>query len=261
MPHAVSSGTRIWWEEKGQGQPLLLVMGFGHSSALWGPFADRLAESFRVLLVDNRGTGRSAAPPGPYTVPQMAEDVVAVLDEAGVERAHLLGFSLGSVVAHEIAISHPERVDRLVLGSSQAPGEGTVLGSRAGLTWVLLKPLLPEALARRVVSRYMYAPTTPPYRLREALARLRAAEAPFSTGLRQSRGALGYESASRIGAITAPTLVLHGELDRLSPFPNAVRVRDAIPGARLVSFPQAAHSLMADEPEGTLAAVTDFLLG
>lgn len=261
MPYADRSGTRIWWEQKGEGPPLLLVMGFGHSSALWGPFADRLAERFRVLLMDNRGTGRSDRPAGAYTIPQMSEDVVSVLDAARVDRAHLLGFSLGSVVAHETAITYPERVDGLVLGSSQAPGEGTQLGSKAGLTWVLLKPLLPDVLARRAVRKYMYAPTTPVERMNEAMARLREAEAPLSTGLRQSRGALRYESASRIGSITAPTLVLHGELDRLSPYANAVMVRDRIPGARLVSFPHAAHSLMADEPEGTLAAITDFLLG
>src|SRR5438067_11163400 len=115
MGSARNGDVRIAYEARGNGEPVLLVHGLAYDRRGWGPLPRLLEEDFRVLLVDNRGVGESDAPPGPYTVEQLAEDAVAVLDAAGLEQAHILGVSLGGFVAQEIALSRPERVDKLVL--------------------------------------------------------------------------------------------------------------------------------------------------
>src|SRR3954451_7644807 len=125
MPLAARDDTEIYWESTGAGAPVLLVMGLGMNATGWWRTVPVLAESFTVIAFDNRGVGRSARPPGPYTVAGMADDAVAVLDAAGAERAHVYGISLGGMIAQEIALRHPERVGCLVLGAT-TPG-----GSRA----------------------------------------------------------------------------------------------------------------------------------
>ena len=113
---------KIAWERHGKGAPLLLIHGLGYARWGWEPVVEPLARSFDVILFDNRGVGESDAPPGPYTAAELADDAVQVLDEAGVERAHVVGTSLGGMVAQELALGHPERVERLVLACTTPGG-------------------------------------------------------------------------------------------------------------------------------------------
>src|SRR5215207_8100629 len=106
---------RIAYDVRGRGRPLVLVQGVGIGRWGWEPVADRLARRFQVITIDNRGVGASDSPPGPFTTAAMAGDVLAVLDHAGIQRASVLGTSLGGMIAQELALAHPERVDRLVL--------------------------------------------------------------------------------------------------------------------------------------------------
>jgi len=115
---------RIAWERHGSGPPLLLIQGLGYARWGWEPVVDGLARSFELLLFDNRGIGESDAPPGPYTVVELADDAAQVLDEAGVERAHVLGTSLGGMVAQELALGRPQRVEKLVLVCTTPGGPG-----------------------------------------------------------------------------------------------------------------------------------------
>ncbi len=117
---------KIAWERHGEGPTLLLIHGLGYARWGWEPVVGPLAGSFDVLLFDNRGIGQSDAPPGPYTAAQMAEDTVRVLDEAGVERAHVVGTSLGGIVAQELALGRPDRVERLVLAATTPGGAAGV---------------------------------------------------------------------------------------------------------------------------------------
>ena len=122
---------KIAWERHGAGPPLLLIQGLGYARWGWEPVVEPLARSFDVILFDNRGIGESDAPAGPYTAAQMAGDALQVLDEAGVERAHVVGTSLGGMVAQELALAHPERVDKLVLACTTPGGRGVVPDARA----------------------------------------------------------------------------------------------------------------------------------
>src|SRR3954453_17728474 len=106
MPFAERDGTRLYWEEAGSGDPVLLIMGLGMNATGWWRTIPVLAERFRVLAFDNRGVGRSDRPPGPYSVPQLADDAVAVLEAAGEPRAHVYGISLGGMIAQEVVLRH-----------------------------------------------------------------------------------------------------------------------------------------------------------
>src|SRR5215475_5202917 len=107
MPHAQSGDTKIYWEAYGRGEPVLLIMGLGATLDLWHRVTPMLSASYRTILFDNRGAGRSDAPPGPYSIPQMADDALAVLDAAGATTARVFGASMGGMIAQELALNHP----------------------------------------------------------------------------------------------------------------------------------------------------------
>src|SRR5258705_5438997 len=121
MREAANDGVRIAYEVLGEGEPVVFVHGLGYDRQGWGPLPRLVADDFQVVLFDNRGVGESDVPEGPYAVSQMAADVVAVLDDAGIEAAHVFGVSLGGYIAQELAVTYRGRVRRLVLAST-APG-------------------------------------------------------------------------------------------------------------------------------------------
>src|SRR5215831_3621642 len=120
MSFANHDGTRIYWEEIGSGPPLLLIMGFGYSHKMWHRTTPIVSQHFRTILFDNRGVGQTDTPPGPYPIATMAADAAAVLDAAGVERAHIYGVSMGGMIAQEFALQYPHRVKKLILGCTAA---------------------------------------------------------------------------------------------------------------------------------------------
>ncbi len=121
---------KIRWDSHGTGEPLLLIQGLGYGRWGWDPVVPGLAERYRVLTFDNRGIGESDKPDGPYTAREMADDALQVLDEAGVERAHVLGASLGGMIAQELAVKAPDRVDKLVLCCTTPGGAGCLAAAR-----------------------------------------------------------------------------------------------------------------------------------
>src|ERR1700730_5118305 len=116
MPFINNQGARIYWDEQGEGEPVLLIMGLGYPSAMWYRTRPLLAARYRTIALDNRGVGRSDVPPGPYPISLMASDAAAVLDASGVESAHLFGVSMGGMIAQEFALQYPKRVLSLILG-------------------------------------------------------------------------------------------------------------------------------------------------
>jgi 3-oxoadipate enol-lactonase len=257
MPYADSDGVKIWWDEHGDGTPILLVMGFGNSGRLWGPVVDRLAREHRVLVVDNRGTGQSEQPPGPYTVPQMAADAVAVLDAAGIARTAVYGVSLGGAIAQEIALVHPDRVSALILGCTTCP-EHMVGGSKVGLSLLLVGALLPRAVTARMMRRYSYDRSTTDEQLLTIAPIRAAAAAKLRTLWRQSRAGL-HETCSRVGSIVAPTLVIHGTNDRLIPIDNGRRLALAIPRAQFVEVANTGHMFFLENVDAHVVAVEGHL--
>ena len=156
MPFAHRPDARIWWDQSGTGDPILLIMGHAYGADMWHRTAPELAASYRVIRFDNRGVGRSSDPPGPYSVQLMAEDALTVLDAASAASAHVYGVSLGGAIALQLALEHPGRVRSLTLGCTAASAEGASRG--ALLTGV--RSLLPAAALNRMAWKLLYGPDT-----------------------------------------------------------------------------------------------------
>ena len=244
---------KIAWERHGAGPSLLLIHGLGYARWGWEPVVEPLARSFDVLLFDNRGIGESDAPPGPYTVTQLAEDAVQVLDEAGVERAHVVGTSLGGMVAQELALGWPERVERLVLAATTPGGAKAfpmprrtveLMQARASLREYVENALEPDARPE-VVDRILEH--------RERTAQ------PFDAWAAQAAAGASFDAHDRLGALAAPTLVQHGDGDLVVDPRNADLLAAAIPDARVSVYAGAGHLFMWQEPDRFTRELEEFL--
>jgi pimeloyl-ACP methyl ester carboxylesterase len=255
---------RIAWERHGGGAPLLLIHGLGYARWGWEPVLPGLAERFDVLLFDNRGIGESDAPPGPYTVAALADDAVQVLDEAGVERAHVVGTSLGGMVAQELALSHPERVDRLVLACTTPGGaKARPMPQQTVALMAEAATLDPATALRRFVENALSPATVSarPELVERILAhRLETAQAPVAWAAQAAAGAT-FDAFDRLHALAAPTLVQHGGDDVVVDPGNADLLVDRLPDARLERFPGCGHLFFWEQPERFVASVSSFLEG
>lgn len=257
MPFAENSGVKLYWEEEGEGEPLLMIMGLGYGLAMWHRVRPVLADRFRVILFDNRGVGQSDVPEPPYSIPEMAQDAVAVLNAAGVDSAHVLGASMGGVIAQELALGNPDRVRSLILNCTACGGPDAVVAQPEVVEKLTARAdLTPEEGARLMIP-YIYDAGTSKDRIEEDLV-LRLENYPSEKGyLGQLQAVIGYETYDRLGEIKVPTLVVHGQSDQLVPHANGEDLARRIPGARLVSIPNASHIMFTDQP----GAVRDALLG
>src|SRR5688500_10343632 len=136
MPVVDRGDAQIWWEAEGDGEPLLLIMGLGYSADMWWRLLPELTPRFRVIRFDNRGVGRTGVPAGPYPIPTMAADALAVLDAAGESSAHVMGVSMGGFIAQEVVLSSPERVRSLILGCTATGGPEMVAAETDEYAWV-----------------------------------------------------------------------------------------------------------------------------
>lgn len=259
MPFVENRGARIYWDEQAQGTPILLIMGLGYPSDLWHRTRPVLAESHRTLTLDNRGIGRSEAPLGPLSIALMAEDAGAVLDAAGAENAHIFGVSMGGMIAQEFALQYPQRVRSLILGCTQAGGLHAVPAAPDVLMALMSRPNLTPDQAAEIFIPILYNPATPRERIDEDMAILRRWPPHPATFAAQLQAIVAWEAYRRLPEIAAPTLVIHGDSDRLIPARNGELVAARIPNAQLVQIPHAGHMLATDQPQATHGAVTEFL--
>jgi len=241
---------------------LVLIQGVGFDVAAWAPVLRRLRRRFRLVVLDNRGVGGSDAAEGWYTVSTMAADVVAVLDAERIPAAHILGVSLGGMVAQELAISHPGRVDRLVLVSTTSGWPFTFPMPAASGRLLALAPVLPRATAlrrqvRNMVSRSSIAARPELVELMSAYLSTRAHDP--QSGKQQMVAGATYVGAFRQLRIRARTLVLHGSADTVADPRNARVLATQIPGAELEVFDDAGHLLFWEQPDRFCDVVSDFL--
>ncbi|HWY21680.1 MAG TPA: alpha/beta fold hydrolase [Candidatus Acidoferrum sp.] len=259
MAFVENQGVKIYWDEQGQGEPVLLIMGLAYPSQMWYRTRSLLASRYRTVAFDNRGIGRSDVPPGPYPIALMASDAAAVLDAAGVESAHVFGVSMGGMIAQEFALQYPKRVRSLILGCTAAGGPTAVRAEPEAIQMLMRREKMSPEQAAEAAVPFIYDPTTPRERIDEDLA-IRRPWFPSPEGYAaQLQGILGWEANSRINQIVAPTLVIHGESDRLVPPGNANLIAERIPGAKLVMIPHASHLFLTDQTEVSHHAILQFL--
>jgi 3-oxoadipate enol-lactonase len=258
MPFVENLGARIHWDEEGTGAPLLLIMGLGWPSHAWHRTRPVLREKYRTIALDNRGVGQSEAPAGPYSIAQMAADAAAVLNAARVNAAHVFGVSMGGMIAQEFALQYPKKVRSLILGCTAAGGPQAVRAEQDVLQVLMTRGQDPDQFAK-AISPFIYDRGTAAERIEEDTAIRRkwypSADAYFA----QLQAIMAWDSYSRLVQITAPTLVVHGENDRLVPPENAKLIAAQIPGAKLVMIPNASHIFTTDQTENAHQVILDFL--
>jgi 3-oxoadipate enol-lactonase len=249
----------IAWERRGAGPPVVLIHGLGYARWGWEPVADRLADSFEVVLLDNRGIGASDAPPGPYTCAEMAADVVAVLDEAGVERAHVVGTSLGGMVAQELVLAAPARVDRLVLVCTTPGGPKAAPMPAPTVELIAAAPSLEPLVALRRFVENALAPNPAGELVDRILTHRIATAQPPAAWAAQAAAGMSFDAWERATQIEAPTLVVHGTEDVVVDPANAALLGERIPGARVELFDGCGHLLFWEEPARFVEVVGEFL--
>jgi len=243
---------------------LVLVQGMGFDRFGWEPVLRKLRRYFRLVLVDNRGSGYSDLPTGSFGVADMAGDIVAVLDGAGVGRAHVMGVSLGGMVAQELAVDHPERVEGLVLVST-TPGWPFAYPMPAVSARLIAATsnMAREVALRRHAENALAGGTTVQRRpeLVDRLVELQRSR-PTDPSAWSAQAAAGARYAGRLGQtrIRARTLVLQGAADTVVDPRNGKLLAGRIPGAQLVIFPELGHLIFWQDPDGFVDAVTSFLL-
>jgi 3-oxoadipate enol-lactonase len=254
-----NQGASIYWDEQGEGVPILLIMGLGYSSCMWYRTRPMLAAQYRTIALDNRGVGQSEMPPGPYPIALMASDALAILDAAGIERAHVFGISMGGMIAQELALQNPKRVRSLILGCTACGGPHAVRAKPEANQMLMTRAKMTPEEAAQAAIPFIYDPGTPREKIDEDLAVRRPWFPRRDAYSAQLAGILGWEAYSRLDQITAPTLVIHGETDLLVPPGNGQLIAQRIPGAKLVLIPHAGHIFTTDQPNASHQAVADFL--
>ncbi len=258
MAFVENQGARIYWDEQGSGAPLLLIMGLGWTSHAWYRTRPLLSAKYRTIAMDNRGVGRSDAPPGPYSIAQMASDAAAVLAAAKVNTAHIFGVSMGGMIAQEFALQYPPKVRSLILGCTSAGGPEAVRADQAALQVLMTRSPNPDEFTK-AISRFIYDRGTPPERIAEDTEVRRKWYPTSDAYSAQLQAILAWEAYSRIAKIAAPTLLIHGEKDQLVPAENGKMIAARIPGAKLVLLPNASHIFITDQTEAAHAAILEFL--
>jgi pimeloyl-ACP methyl ester carboxylesterase len=263
MPIANSNGATIYYEVRGaSGPPLVMVRGFASPIGTWNGVDHDLAADHTVVVLDNRGVGRSGCPRGPYSAAVMAEDVAAVMSDAGFQSAHVFGTSLGGMIAQELAIQFPDRVRSLALGATTAGrGHGRALRPSA-VTALVLAAIMPRPIKARLAAWATLSPTARAARAQarrapascdRASASRREAPAPSPLPLRgligQAFAVFGHRAGTRLATIVAPTLILHGEADKLVDPRHAEQLARLIPSSRLHLLAGVGHDLATEAPD------------
>ena len=251
MPKVQVGDINIHYDVYGAGEPLLMIMGLGASSAAWDPaLVQDLARDFRVVTFDNRGTGQSDKPDAPYSIEMFADDAAGVLDKLRLSRAHIFGVSMGGMIAQEFALRHPGNTGSLTLGCTTTGGTHAV-------------PTPPESMKILTAPREGVSPAdvirrgwplsyTPKYIaenraiLEAAIPRLLEHPTPPFAFQRQLEGTYTLKTYDRLPQIKAPTLVITGGDDVLIPAKNSEIIAARIPGSKLHIIPGVGHAFMAE---------------
>jgi pimeloyl-ACP methyl ester carboxylesterase len=262
MPYTDAPGFRMYYEEHGSGFPLLLINGLGSDHLEWIYQIPAFEARYRVVVFDNRGTGWTDVPPGPYTTAQMGDDAASLLRSLGIPRSHVLGVSLGGMIAQEVALRHPDLVDGLVLGCTGPGGELSLRPSpEAMAAFALAKGENPEAELRRMLP-FLYTDACireRPEEIEGFVRRRLDRPTPPEGYLAQLSAAVSHDASSRLEKIRARTLVITGDADRLVNWENSLRLAGRIPGATLVVVPGAPHRLFAETADAFNLEVLRFL--
>jgi pimeloyl-ACP methyl ester carboxylesterase len=264
MPSVDAAGTELHYLRAGEGEPLLLIQGMSATHLAWGrPFLDELERSFEVTVFDNRGMGLSGQAELPFTITDLAADTAGLLDALELESAHVVGISMGGMIAQELALAHPERIRTLTIGASYCGGTEATLMAPEDLQ------MLGAAFAsgdRDQVFRAMWEINlSPGFREDDsryaAFTEMAAAlSSPQPVIMQQMRACAIHDTHERLGQIDLPTLIIHGDVDRLLGYSNGRQIASLMPGARLETLPGVGHMFWWEQPQRSAELIREHAL-
>ena len=263
MPKVDAGGSELYYERAGSGEPLLLIQGMSATHRAWGrDFLAPLEESFECIVFDNRGMGLSGEARMPFSTADMAGDVAALLDALELERAHVLGISMGGMIAQELVLAHPERIRSLSLGATYCGGPGSTLMDENDLR--TLGAAMASGDRERVLRAMWEINLSPGFRAEESRY---AAFHEMATSLRargdvilqQMRSCGAHDTSSRLGQVSVPTQVIHGTADRLLGANNGILIGRLL-GVEPHLLEDVGHMFWWEQPERSAALVRDHAL-
>ncbi|MFO7570881.1 MAG: alpha/beta fold hydrolase [Smithellaceae bacterium] len=263
MPHQTVNGIQIYYEEHGQGEPLVLINGLAFPMDLWFAQIEALSKDFRVIALDNRGIGRSDKPDCPYSVAMMASDTVALLSKLGIGKAHIAGLSMGGFIGQEISLSYPERVNKLVLmatcmGGSRAGALGSPFWEKAAAAIAGKSAREAYRIDLTLMSSPGFAEAHPDLMDQAVALRMKNPQ-PLHAFLRQLNACQIFDVTSRAEKIFQPTLIILGQDDPLFPMPLADDFRKALPAAKMLVYENCGHAILLEKPDQLSADIREFL--
>ncbi len=263
MPLTEVAGYRLYHEEHGQGDPLLLINGLGADHTAWGLQTEELSRDFRVVVFDNPGIGQTTGPPGPYTSERFAEVAAGLLRALGVERAHVVGASMGGIIAQELALEHPELVRSLSLHATWGRADRYLVAlMRSWQTIARSVPLI--ELMRQI---WLFVFTVRYFNERAAdIAELerqvleQAYPQLAEAFCDQAEACIAHDVLERLPAIVAPTYLSVGDRDLLTPAHHAYRIKEQMPHALLRVWKEMGHAPFWEIPDEFNARQREFCL-
>lgn len=258
-----STGTKIYYQIRGEGDPLVLIMGFGADGNVWELHVAEYQKHFKCILIDNRGVGKSDQPAGPYSTEMMAEDTIAVMNHAGIEKAHVAGISMGGAIAQTVALNHPERVGKLVLISTWPVFDNYTKTVYRNLKKI--RTTTPPDVFMELLQLWIFAP---PY-YKEGLEDLAEGQqnALESTSPQSQNGfdgqldaCIGHDVVDRLGEIKHTTLITVGEKDIFTPPIFSHMLYKGIEDSSFLSFPSGGHVHHWEDLERFNKVTLEFLI-
>jgi 3-oxoadipate enol-lactonase len=258
VPTAALDGLDLHYEERGSGPPLLLVPGIPAVADDWAPLAERLSGSRRAIAYDNRGSGRSSVTPGPYSTASLAADAVALLDHLGIERADVFGMSLGGMIAQEMALGWPDRVDRLVLGCTHCGvRHAAPMPRETGRAFALETEDWSERM--RALAPFAFAPGVDAVLL-ERFVEKKSRDAQDPAGYRaQIDAVLAHDTYERLPGIAHPTVILTGDDDQVIPAASSDVLHERIADSLLYVILGAGHLFFLERLRETVRAIETYV--
>lgn len=261
MPVLKAGDIELGFQRGGEGPPLLLIMGMSGTRAHWSErFLTLLERDFEVIAYDHRGVGASSRMERGFSIVDLAADAEGLLSALQIDSAHVLGFSMGGMVAQELSLAHPERIRTLTLASTYCGGQGSALATSQATR------VLRDAVATRdrdaAVEGFWQVNVSKTFAADEQ-AHAEFMEIGLDKGvasvvvMEQMRAIVGHDTTTRLGEIEAPTLIVHGSEDMMLPVANAHQIAALMPDARLEIVEGAGHLFFWEQPRRAAELVLD----
>ncbi len=260
MSTTAANGVDLFFEQEGNGDDVLFISGLADEGGCWVDQVAGLKQRYRLTTFDNRGVGRSSTPDGPFQIADFAADTIGLMDQLGLERPHVVGSSMGGAIAQELALAHPDRIRSLVLNGTWCRGDRFLHEIFRNWMWSAQKA---DSIRDFLVTVNLWCFSPRIWNDGTMDGWIDAAEAsPYAQSVdafcRSSEALIAHDTADRIAAISAPTLVTVGELDLCLPARYAEAIAERIPGARVVVVPAVGHQPFQEVPDDYNRLLSEF---